>query len=127
MKINKPLSLLLSLSLVGIGTGTAFAVDAEEAAPELSEEQFIIPDIISTEEADREGYIGRVYEEENNLSTFVFKNSDGSHTMKVFGHPVKYEDENGKINDISLRLSENGDGSFSTAQRCDSNVFIEHS
>ncbi len=35
--------------------------------------------------------------------------------MKVYSHPVKYKDENGKVKDITLDLKENTDGSFSTA------------
>ena len=60
-------------------------------------------------------FVGRVYNEESNLSTFVFENSDGSHTMKVYSHPVKYEDEDGKIKDIALDLIAEPDGSFVSA------------
>lgn len=82
----------------------------------LTEEPFELPDIINEEEAAEHGYIGRVYEEEKDLNTFVFQNEDGTSTMRMYSHPVKYTDENNEIKDISLDIKENPDGSFSTAE-----------
>lgn len=81
-----------------------------------STQPFILPDIVDAEEATEYGYVGRVYADENDLNTFVFKNSNGTNTMRIYSHPVKYTDENNKVKDISLDIKENADGSFSTAE-----------
>lgn len=81
----------------------------------LTEKPFKLPAIVDVNEAAEHKYIGRVYEEENDLNTFVFKNEDGTNTMRIYSHPVKYTDENGEIQDISLDIKKNIDGSFSTA------------
>ena len=73
------------------------------------------PDIISTAEIRANGYVGRVRSQEKDLYTFVFKNSNGSYTKKIYSHPVKYVDDTGVVRDISLELGQNKDGSFSTA------------
>ncbi len=75
-------------------------------------EKFKVPDIIDEEEQEEKSYVGRVKEDEADLYTFVFKNEDGSNTMRVFDHPVKYIDDKGETRDISLEISKYKDGSF---------------
>ena len=117
-RLRKLMSIVLVMSLSSLGTVTVNSVShSDEESTDLQsydEEIFVLPDIISESEAKEHGYIGRDYESEPNLYTFIFKNSDGTNTMKLFGHPVKYEDENGKVKDISFDIQENDDGSFST-------------
>lgn len=78
----------------------------------IIDESFKIPDIIDGDEA--KNYIGRLKEDENDLYTFVFVNEDGSNTMRVFGHPVKYTEDDGTIKDISLSLKKLDNGSFTS-------------
>ncbi len=91
---------------------TAEELSQEMAAPEKA---FELPAIVDEEEAVQNGYVGRAYAEEKDLYTFVFQNKDGTNTMRVYSHPVKYTDSDGNIQDISLKIKKNGDGSFSTA------------
>lgn len=76
---------------------------------------FLLPDFIDPEEDEKEGYIGRVISEENDLYTYVFEKADGSHTMRVFGQPVKYIADDGEIRDISLGIRQNKSGGFVSA------------
>jgi len=78
-------------------------------------EKFKAPDIIDEEEQEEKSYIGRVKEDEKDLYTFIFKNEDGSNTMRVFDHPVKYIDDKGETRDISLEISKDKDGTFKAA------------
>lgn len=77
-------------------------------------EEFELPDVIDKREADEKGYIGRVREEEKNLNTFVFENSDGTKTIRVFDYPVKYEDKDGRIKDITNYIRKAEEGTFET-------------
>ena len=77
-------------------------------------ETFQIPDIIEKGEVKEKGYIGRVREEEKDLNTFVFQNSDGSNTMRIYDYPVKYVDENGDIRDITTDIGKCTDGAYVT-------------
>ena len=76
---------------------------------------YVAPDIIDKDELETTDYIGRVPENEKDLYTFIFKNGDGSNTMRVFSHPVKYVDGNGATRDISLEIASSKDGSFDAA------------
>ena len=76
---------------------------------------FTAPDIVEIDEVTNNRYIGREKESETDLYTFVFKNEDGSNTMRVFSHPVKYVDENGVTQDISLDITQNDVGIFEAA------------
>jgi uncharacterized protein YjdB len=70
----------------------------------------LLPSIISQEEVQQNQYIGRVRAEEENLNTLVFKNADGTNTMRIFNHPVKYVDTDGTVKDISLKLESTSNG-----------------
>ena len=78
-------------------------------------EDYVAPDIIDKDELETTDYVGRVPEDENDLYTFIFKNGDGSNTMRVFSHPVKYIDNEGATRDISLEISKSKDGMFTAA------------
>ena len=112
---RKTLSGALVLSLVtALMPMNANAVEPE-TAPDVVPD-FVLPDTIEPEEAERYKYVGRDYEAETNLSMFVFKNADDTNTMRVFGYPVKYIDESGKTRDISLKVKEDGRGGYETAE-----------
>lgn len=46
----------------------------------------------------------RLLKDEFGLNSFVFKAPDGTRTLQYFDHPVKYIDDTGNINDISLSV-----------------------
>lgn len=118
------LSLFLSLSLIIIAfTGTVSVSANDMVSTSVSDfddkrtyTTFEVPDIIDKEEIQNKKYVDRIYEEEKDLYTLVFANEDGSHTMRVFGHPVKYIDEEGITRDISLEIKENSDGRLASSQ-----------
>ncbi len=86
------LALILCFSmLIGISPINA-VTQTEQAQPSQEQEQqvFTLPDIIPTSEAEEKGYVGRDTESETDLNTFVFKNADGTNTLRLFDHPVKY-------------------------------------
>ena len=119
VKHNKTVSLLLAMTLLSITNSNAFAVgtttndDFGDIAQ--TDENFALPDIVTSAEAEEYGFVSRDYDAEPNLNTFIFNNADGTNTMKVYAHPVKYENKDGKIKDITLNLNQNRDGSFTTA------------
>lgn len=86
-----------------------------EISKDSSLEQFIAPDIVKETEIIERGYVGRIKEAENDLNTFVFQNEDGTNTVRVYSHPVKYIDSVGNIRDISLDIKANTNGSYTTA------------
>ena len=77
-----------------------------------------LPEIVETEEdaSITNMYIGRVRDKEKDLNTFVFQNANGSQTMKIYGHPVKYIDSTGNIKDISTKLQRLNNGDYQTAE-----------
>ena len=91
-------------------------VDSNIAANEtaaVGSEKILLPDIVK-EDINASQFIGRSPAKETNLNTFVFKNQDGTQTMKVYSHPVKYIDEKGKVQDISTDIKLNANGTFET-------------
>ena len=130
-KLKTVLSCLLSaclpLSMMGASSAYAITPDEEPPAPTgvNTPESFVLPDIVSAAEAEENGYIGRDYTAEHDLSTFVFKNEDGTGTMRVYSHPVKYYDERGKVRDISLDLAKDADGKIVTAKNNIKTAFPE--
>ncbi len=73
-----------------------------------------LPAAISEAEAAERGYVARLSDAEPNLHTLIFENADGTRTLRLFDHPVKYE-ENGAVKDISLDI-ETTTGGFASAQ-----------
>ena len=129
---NKHLSLLLSVCLLFslfagyVPAASAVGADSAESAlpvtaPVLSEEQ--LPDIIAPEEAQANHYAQRLAAQEPDLNTLLFRNADGTETMRVFSHPVKYLGENGEVKDISLSMLRAADGSVQAASSPIETVF----
>ena len=115
---RKLLSLLLIICISMTMLTGYIPVNAVTPATETSLESltpFELPDIVDTAEAEEKGYIGRVKTEEKDLHTFVFANGDGTNTMRVYSHPVKYVAKDGTIRDISLDVKAKADGGFVTA------------
>ncbi len=108
---------LVYLSMMG--ASSAYAITSYDELPEVTNTStsqiFVLPDIVPAAEAEENGYIDRDYAAERDLSTFVFKNEDGTGTMKVYSHPVKYYDEYGKVRNITLNLMKSSDGKIMTA------------
>ena len=64
-----------------------------------------VPEIVGYEEACRQNHILRLYDEEDDLNKVIFLNEDGSRTLYLYDHPVKYVDDSGKVRDISLDIA----------------------
>ncbi len=115
---RKLLSLLLIICISMTMLTGYIPVNAVTPATETPSENitpFELPDIVDAAEAEEKGYIGRIKTEEKDLYTFVFANGDGTNTMRVYGHPVKYVAKDGTIRDISLDVQAKDDGGFVTA------------
>lgn len=65
-----------------------------------------VPEIIDYQTALLRNHVERLYNEEDTLNQLIFRNADGSKTMYLYNHPVKYIDENGCVQDISLEISD---------------------
>lgn len=91
---------------------------------ELKEEN--VPEIIGYEYAKKKNHIKRVYDKENSLNEIVFLNDDGTETAYLYDYPVKYEDDEGNVKDISLKIKkdENGKG-YKTADNSIVTTFSE--
>ena len=114
---RKLLSLLLIICISMTMLTGYIPVNAVTPTPEPPLESitpFELPDIVDAAEAEEKGYVGRVKTEEKDLYTFVFANGDGTNTMRVYGHPVKYVAKDGTIRDISLDVKAKADGGFVT-------------
>ena len=111
-KSNKLLSLILTLC-IAMSMLTGFApVHSVAHTAAIGSEAFELPDIVDSFEAQENDYVGRVKAE---LYTFVFENGDGTNTMRVYSHPVKYIAEDGSVRDIALDIEAKSGGGFVTA------------
>lgn len=121
IKKTKTISVLLSLCLIVSMLTSMLHVSAVSNSDHVAtnnadySEDYVAPDIIDKDELETTDYVGRVLENEKDLYTFIFKNGDGSNTMRVFSHPVKYIDDEGATRDISLEISKSKDGTFVAA------------
>ena len=121
IKKTKNISILLALCLTVSMLTSVVPVSAVSASGNAATSNtdyiadYVAPDIIDEDELNTTDYVGRVLEDEKDLYTFIFKNGDGSNTMRVFSHPVKYIDDEGATRDISLEISKSKDGTFVAA------------
>lgn len=118
---QKLLSLILTMCIAmsmfnGYAPANAVTIEPAETvaieSAEVDSETFVLPDIIDSAEAEENRYIGRVESAEKDLSTFVFANEDGTNTMRVYSHPVKYVAEDGAVRDIKLDVEAKSDGAL---------------
>ena len=70
------------------------------------------PEIVTEENIEKNGHVNRLWEQEEDLNTIVFQNSDGTKTAYHYSDPVKYKDKSGKIKDKSNKISETSDGDY---------------
>lgn len=96
-------------ALLAVPRSAAMSAEHDDAVGVLS-----LPDIITAAEAAENGYVARVSAAETNLNTLVFRNADGTNTMRIFDHPVKFED-GGTVKDITLGIKASR-GGFVSAQ-----------
>ena len=112
---HKLLSLILTIC-IAMSMLTGFApANAVADSTATGSEVFELPDIVDSVEAKENDYVGRVEAEEKDLYTFVFANGDGTNTMRIYSHPVKYVADDGSIRDISLDIEAKRGGGFVTA------------
>ena len=99
------LSLLILLTVLPLGVSAA---DTATVTPEAETRDVTLEATDNTKDM-------RVRTEEGaGLNTIVIDNGDGTHTMTLYDHPVKYVDENGDVQDISLEIASAADGSYKT-------------
>ena len=80
-----------------------------------------IPDAAETYDPS---YDDRVRSEEgDNLNVIVIDNGDGTNTMTVYDYPVKFVNEKGEIEDISLELTAAGGGAYKSKKSNIKTVF----
>lgn len=80
-------------------------VDPAELYEPLDEDT--VPHIIGYDDAVSRNHIQRLYADEgNDLNKIVFLNIDGTKTMYNFDFPVKFVNENGDIQDITLEIAD---------------------
>lgn len=123
----KKIALLLALCICcSVLVPNAYAIEFNvlDRVNELTDTAFVLPDIVDSVEAERAEYVGRVKDSETNLNTFVFDNGDGTHTMRVYGHPVKYIDSDGSVKDITTDI-QSFNGGFKTADNSIVTTFSE--
>lgn len=88
----------------------AIAEEKDNNIIQLNED--ILPECISYETAMEAGHIERIYEDESELYTAAFLNSDGTSTLYVFPENIKYIDSMGNTIDKSNKLAILDNGSY---------------
>lgn len=75
-----------------------------EALSQLEITQEQIPEVIDDDIIDANKNVRRLYDQETDLNSVLFINSDGSKTLYSFEYPIKYVDATGSIQDKSNEL-----------------------
>ena len=105
--ISLVLSILILLTVLPVG---AFAADAPSVTPET-----VVEDVTLSKQTENAVAGSRVRAEEgDSLHTIVVDNGDGTHTMTLYDHPVKFVNSKGEVEDISLEIASSADGSYKT-------------
>lgn len=95
----KKLKIMLSITIVLTLVFSTFSFSASAIEPTtLARED--VPSILDYKEVKSQGAVRRLRENEENLSSIVFENSDGTNSLYVFTQNVKYADTDGTIRDI---------------------------
>ena len=124
--LSAMLALAIMLSCIGWTPTRAEAATLDNGAGTVTENiQPQTPaegiDILQPEAAQT--HVARLRgEEQENLNQQIFLNQDGSKTMYIYDHPVKYRDEQGEIHDISLDIADTGDAAYPYRTRANSTV-----
>ena len=129
MQMKRTLALVLAfVLLLGLLPQTVFSAAAKaenkenhKVPPADTPED--LPEIVDEETARKKGHTQRLRDEEGeHLNRLVFRNADGTKTMYVYDHPVKYRDEQGQIHDISLEIADTNDSAYPFRTRANSAV-----
>lgn len=111
MKKARSLSLLLAAALAFCAFSGSVAADDH-----IDTEETVIlpisdlPETIDREEALARGHVARLKNEEPDMHSVVFRNSDGTKSMYMFASPVKYEDANGTVRDKRTTVAQTAAG-----------------
>jgi hypothetical protein len=101
MKLKQITAIFLSVVLL-LSCTTFAPVNASQEGnaiqlvPELDTivEQTPIPETIASIVSEENNHVERLHTEEGeNLNTLIFQNEDGTKTMYIYDHPVKYRDD----------------------------------
>lgn len=118
MKHKRTLALALALAVLLSCTGfaPAHATQEEKTIQQAQEqitptEQSENPQTVYSDDSSEGKCVERLPHEEQ-LNTHVYRNADGSKTMYIYDHPVKYRDEQGQNHDISLDIADTGDSAY---------------
>jgi hypothetical protein len=101
---NKYLSFLLIIPVLIQSSYFSAGTVITGTVPETNIYKGDIPEVIDEQDFNMKRHTQRLYQKENDLSTFIFKNADGTETAYIFNEPVKYEDEKGNIQNKSNKL-----------------------
>lgn len=122
MKLKKFISGVTAMVFTSLSCGTQSAnckpIETSDLNEQFVEERVVmraseIPEAIDYEVATEKGHCERLYDEEPNLNTMVFKNVDNSNSFYYFNYPVKYYDDNGIVHDkTSLLIDDESSESF---------------
>ena len=89
-------------------TPTTGEADTDSTTPTLPEPILLtaadVPEFISAAALAERGAVERMRSEETNMSSVIFRNSDGTRTMYMYGLPVKYTAADGTVRDKSTNL-----------------------
>jgi len=103
------LSVFVMASALAAGASDSLIARSDSLPSSGADTKTEAPLASSDAEAQRKSeitpYVGRLKAAEKDLHTFVYANADGTHTMRVYSHPVKYLDEEGDVRDISLDIA----------------------
>ena len=93
-------------------TAEEAAASAESATPDAVSEAELLADCAILKYVDAEtfraaGHVARLPELET-MSSYAFRNADGTHTVYYLDHPVKYVDDDGDLQTIDLTLQADG-------------------
>ncbi len=120
MKHKRTLAIFLSVVLL-LGSTTFAPVNALQEnkviepvpEPDTIVEQTPVPETIASIVREENNHVERLHTEEgDNLNSLVFQNEDGTKTMYIYDHPVKYRDDQGFVQDISLAIADSNDPSY---------------
>lgn len=115
--ISVMLSILIILSICGVNAYAVFAVnDMSESLNYVEESNFgscKIFDYVDKNDFRKAGHIQRLYDNET-LSSYVFKNADGTITSYILSEEVKFQDVDGNIYEKDISLKQTADGSYTT-------------
>ena len=103
---KKLMAMLLVCALIFVPFAqSSIAMGDERQAVPTSLAEKDRPEIVSAEQVKEAGHVQRLYEEETDLYSVIFENSDATRTMYLYQDPVKYVDASGNIKDKSNTLN----------------------